>query len=103
MKTIRLSEMTDDDRDALYSYIEYETSCYAHYEAMTWEDFEETADSCIPDDWNGVEIETDDEDFQELRGWAQDLLADFVDVIDDDEDDDENDDDEDDDDEAVAE
>ena len=94
MKTIRLAEMTDDDRDALCSYIEYETSCYAHYDAMTWEDFVETADSCIPDDWDDCEIETDDEDFQELRVWTQGLLADFVDVIDDDEDEDENDDDE---------
>lgn len=94
MKTIRLAEMTADERDALCAYIEYETSCYAHEDAMTWDDFVETADSCIPSDWNGLEIEVDDDDYQELRGWAQDLLADFVDVTDDEDDDDENDDDE---------
>jgi hypothetical protein len=99
MKTIRIAEMTDDDIAALYSYIEYEISCHVHDEAMTWDDFVETADSCIPDDWNGREIETDDDDYQELRGWAQDSLADFVDVIDDEEDDEEDDDE----DEAVAE
>lgn len=83
MKTIRLAEMTDDDRDALCAYIEYETSCYVHEDAMTWDDFVETADSCIPGDWNGLEIETDDDDYQELRVWTQGLLADYVDVIDD--------------------
>lgn len=40
-------------------------------------------DNHNPSDWNGLEIETDDDDYQELRGWAQDSLADFVDVIDD--------------------
>lgn len=88
METIRLADMTAEERDALCAYIEKEVSCHVHDEAMTWDDFVETADSCIPDDWNGREIETDDEDFQELRGWAQDSLADFVDVIDDEEDED---------------
>lgn len=82
MKTIRLADMTAEDRDALCAYIEKEVSCHAHDDAMTWEDFVETADSCIPDDWNDCEIEVDDDDFQELRVWTQGLLADYVDVID---------------------
>lgn len=82
MKTIRLAEMTAEDRDALCSYIEKEVSCHAHDDEMTYEDFVETADSCIPDDWNGREIEVDDDDFQELREWTQGLLADFVNIID---------------------
>lgn len=88
MKTIRLADMTAEERDALCAYIEYETSCYAHEDAMTWDDFVETADSCIPSDWNECEIEVDDDDYQELRVWTQGLLADFVDVIDDEEDED---------------
>ena len=88
MKTIKLADMTAEERDALCAYIEYETSCFVHYDAMTWDDFVETADSCIPSDWNDCEIETDDDDYQELRVWTQGLLADFVDVIDDDENDD---------------
>jgi hypothetical protein len=83
MKTIRLAEMTAEERDALCAYIEYEASCHAHDDAMTWDDLVETADSCIPDDWDGVEIETDDEDFQELRGWAQGLIMDYVDIMED--------------------
>lgn len=82
MRTLRLAEMTAESRDALTTYIEREASCHAHDEAMTWDDLVETADSCIPDDWDGCEIETDDEDFQELRGWAQGLIMDYVDVID---------------------
>lgn len=89
MQTIRLSEMTDEQRDALCYYIEYEASCYAHYGAMTWEDLVEEADSCIPDDWDGCEIETDDDDYQELRAWAQGLVMDYVDVLDDEEEDEE--------------
>lgn len=83
MKTIRLAEMTAEERAALDAYIEQEVSCHAHDDAMTYEDFVETADSCIPDDWNDCEIEVDDDDFQELQEWTQGLLADYVDVIDD--------------------
>lgn len=81
MKTIRLADMTAEERDALCSYIEKEVSCHANDDAMTWDDFVETADSCIPDDWNGREIEVEDDDFQELRVWTQGLLADYVNVL----------------------
>ena len=89
VSTIRLAELTDDEMDALYSYIDYSASCHVHDEAMTWDEFVETADECIPGDWNGREIEVDDEDYQELRGYAQDELADWVDICDDEDDEDE--------------